>query len=201
MKAAWQFMILALLGLREHHHLLEVGCGSLRAGRLFIPYLQAGHYCGVDASESAIALGIAKELGSDILEVKQPQFAFNSDFNFDSFGQQFDFILAHGLIIHITDAQVKRLFASAASVLKKNGLFIANYVVGHDRGKSRITYPQTTTRSQRTIRMAAVGAGLKFAPLPVKARHPHGQWFALTQRKSTPKMALNQYWLREPYGK
>lgn len=206
MKAAWQFMILASLGLREHHHLLEVGCGSLRAGRLFIPYLQAGHYCGVDASEEAIALGIANELGNGILEVKQPRFAFNSDFDFSSFGQQFEFILAHGLIIHITDAQMERLFNAAAGVLKKDGLFIGNYVTGKDSNKQQITYPQTTTRSQHTVQMAALGAGLKFVPLPIRARHPDGQWFVLAVRMdSLPKLkyiaSLDHYWRGEPYGK
>lgn len=36
---ATQFRLLCTLGLREHHTLLDFGCGSLRAGRLFIPYL------------------------------------------------------------------------------------------------------------------------------------------------------------------
>ena len=39
---AIQFNLLTTLGLREHHRLLDVGCGSLRAGRLFIPYLLKG---------------------------------------------------------------------------------------------------------------------------------------------------------------
>jgi hypothetical protein len=37
--AASQFALLFLLGLREHHRVLDFGCGSLRLGRLLIPYL------------------------------------------------------------------------------------------------------------------------------------------------------------------
>src|SRR5216684_3760408 len=35
-------------GLQPHHYLLDVACGSLRAGRYFILYLQPGHYYGLD---------------------------------------------------------------------------------------------------------------------------------------------------------
>jgi len=39
---ATQFRLLTTLGLREHHAVLDFGCGSLRAGRLLIPYLLEG---------------------------------------------------------------------------------------------------------------------------------------------------------------
>ncbi|MHC4422967.1 MAG: hypothetical protein ACYS1E_20600, partial [Planctomycetota bacterium] len=39
---ASQFRLLCTLGLRAPHRLLDFGCGSLRAGRLFIPYLNPG---------------------------------------------------------------------------------------------------------------------------------------------------------------
>src|SRR5262245_46565510 len=35
--AAMMFSLLAALGLRGHHRLLDIGCGSLRVGRLLIP--------------------------------------------------------------------------------------------------------------------------------------------------------------------
>lgn len=37
-----QFSLMTLLGLRQEHMLLDIGCGSLRAGKLFIVYLLAG---------------------------------------------------------------------------------------------------------------------------------------------------------------
>jgi hypothetical protein len=46
--AATQFRLLTTLGLREHHRLLDFGGGSLRAGRLLIPYLQPGNYYGIE---------------------------------------------------------------------------------------------------------------------------------------------------------
>src|ERR1700722_19889133 len=40
---ATQFRLLCALGLRAHHTLLDFGCGSLRAGRFFLTYLDPGN--------------------------------------------------------------------------------------------------------------------------------------------------------------
>jgi hypothetical protein len=45
---ASQFALLYALGLRQHHRLLDVGCGSLRAGRMLIAYLEPGNYAGIE---------------------------------------------------------------------------------------------------------------------------------------------------------
>ena len=45
---ALQFQVLTNLGLREYHKLLEVGCGSLRVGRLLVPYLIDGNYYAIE---------------------------------------------------------------------------------------------------------------------------------------------------------
>ncbi len=46
---ASQFRLLTTLGLRAGHRCLDLGCGSLRAGRLLIPYLDPGNYFGIVA--------------------------------------------------------------------------------------------------------------------------------------------------------
>ena len=50
--AAMTFNLLTTLGLRQHHSLLDVGCGSLRIGRLLIPYLN-----GINMSELSLTNG------------------------------------------------------------------------------------------------------------------------------------------------
>src|SRR5437763_10973182 len=44
--AAMAFNLLTTLGLRQHHSLLDIGCGSLRIGRILIPYLNRGKNLG-----------------------------------------------------------------------------------------------------------------------------------------------------------
>ena len=70
--AAMTFNLLTTLGLRQHHSLLDVGCGSLRIGRLLIPYLNRGKYFGIEPAEWLVAEGIRQELG------KRPQRSFVS---------------------------------------------------------------------------------------------------------------------------
>ena len=46
--SAMTFNLLTTLGLRQHHRVLDIGCGSLRNGRLLIPYLDPGNYVGFE---------------------------------------------------------------------------------------------------------------------------------------------------------
>jgi hypothetical protein len=75
--AAMTFNLLTTLGLRQHHSLLDVGCGSLRIGRLLIPYLNQGKYFGVEPNEWLVKEGIKRELGEALLQIKRPTFFFS----------------------------------------------------------------------------------------------------------------------------
>ena len=44
-------------GLQPQHHLLDVGCGSLRGGVRFILYLETGHYSGLDRNDRLLDVG------------------------------------------------------------------------------------------------------------------------------------------------
>lgn len=69
--AASQFNLLIQVGLRQHHNLLDIGCGALRAGKLFISYLLPGMYNGIEPNPWLIEEGIKNELGNDIIKIKK----------------------------------------------------------------------------------------------------------------------------------
>ena len=71
---AMTFNLLTTLGLRQHHTLADIGCGSLRAGRLFIPYLNPGKYLGIEPNRWLVDEGIRMEVGADMIRIKQPRF-------------------------------------------------------------------------------------------------------------------------------
>ena len=75
-----QFSLLTALGLREDHSLPDIGCGSLRASRLFIVYLRPGRYFGLEPERWLIEEGIRQELGQEILSVKRPTFSHDREF-------------------------------------------------------------------------------------------------------------------------
>jgi hypothetical protein len=50
--------------------LLEIGCGNLRAGHLFIDYLESGNYHGIDISPPILTAAL--QTVSDGLQAKVP---------------------------------------------------------------------------------------------------------------------------------
>jgi SAM-dependent methyltransferase len=93
-------------GLKPEHCLLDIGCGSLRAGRLFIDYLDPGNYLGVDYDKQLVKDGIAKEIVPETLAAKHPSFAFNGNFVF-AFDKKPDFAIAQSVFTHLTINQIQ----------------------------------------------------------------------------------------------
>src|SRR5579875_1380257 len=77
---AGQFALLYALGLRAHHRLLDIGCGSLRAGRMLIAYLEPERYVGVEPNRWLIDAALRRELGEGIIALKRPRFDANAEF-------------------------------------------------------------------------------------------------------------------------
>jgi len=125
--AANQFVLLIQLGLREYHKLLDIGCGSLRGGRLFIPYLLPRNYYGTEPNQWLIDKGIENNLGSSILDVKKPHFSNNPDFLLTEFNTNFNFILAQSIFSHATQNQIKNCFMMANKVMNKDSIFVATF--------------------------------------------------------------------------
>lgn len=159
--SALQFSLLVELGLRESHYLLDIGCGSLRAGRLFIPYLVPGRYHGLEPEKWVLEAGIDAELGREILRIKHPVFKHNSDFNLRVFKQKFDYLLAQSVFTHAAGWQVRRCLEEAARVLSPNGIFAATFLAGeHDHEGDSWVYPGVTYFTSEFMQQAAADADL-----------------------------------------
>jgi SAM-dependent methyltransferase len=128
--SAIQFNLLTTLGLRDYHYLLDIGCGSLRAGRLFIPYLLPGRYFGIEPLDWLLKAGIEKELGQSVIELKKPVFSNDDNFTLSTFDRQFDFIIAQSIFSHASQAQISRCLAEAKRVMKPTSIFAATFVEG-----------------------------------------------------------------------
>lgn len=128
--SASQFGLLFMLGLNERHKVLDFGCGSLRLGRLLIPFLQEKGYYGIEPNKWLIDDGFEYELGHDALGLKQPQFAYNDDFDCTVFDTQFDFIIAQSILTHAGPDLAKLFLASARKALGDQGVFLASLKLG-----------------------------------------------------------------------
>lgn len=190
---AIQFNLLTTLGLREHHRLLDVGCGSLRAGRLFIPYLLKGRHYGIEPQTWLLDQGIKNQIGQDLIAIKQPAFNHNAQFDLTVFDVEFDFVLTHSIFSHAPEPMIRTCLAGAQQVMHKDGMFIAAFLRGNTNyeGNDWI-YPGLVTYSRE--RMVELGQEAGFVCTSVGWPHHQGQaWIAFlhpeNSRLATSAMA------------
>lgn len=178
--AAMQFNLLTAFGLREHHFLLDIGCGSLRGGKLFIPYLLPGHYFGIEPEKWLIKEGIRKELGRDAIMIKCPVFSYDSNFTFSLFQQEFDFLLAQSIFSHASSSQISQCLSEAKKVMKSTALFFATFFEGDQNytGETWV-YPDTTQYTIAYMHTLVQEQGLICRP--IDWIHPNLQtWILIT---------------------
>lgn len=123
---ALQFDFLVQQGLRPEHSLLDVGCGSLRAGVKFLPYLKSGHYYGIDINHEildAARMVVERER----LQHTAPTLVQMDDFDFASLGRSFDFALAQSVFTHVPLNSIIRCLMNIDRVLVPGGRFFATF--------------------------------------------------------------------------
>lgn len=176
---ATQFRLLTSLGLRDHHRVLDLGCGSLRAGRLLIPYLLPQRYFGIEPNTWLVDEALDQELGRDILTIKQPHFDDNCDFRADMFGVEFDFVVAQSIFSHTTSALTTTALGNVASVLAPQGLLVCTFILADEPDVDSFpqgwVYPECVTYSPERVAVLFHDAGLHHIRLPWF--HPRQTWF------------------------
>lgn len=122
-----QFDFLKSQGLKPHHYFLDVGCGSLRAGVHLIPYLEAGHYMGLEKEQLLIDAGLNDELPADVRDAKDPQLICSDCFDFSTCRDKADYAIAQSLFSHLRDDLVHMCFANLRSTMAADGSFYATF--------------------------------------------------------------------------
>lgn len=112
-------------GLSPSDRLLDIGCGSLRAGVHFVGYLEPGHYTGVDVDEGLIVAG-RRELREMGLEDRDPLLIVSGNFDFSGV-DEVDYALAQSVFTHLPLNKVMRCVARASEVLRPGGRFYATF--------------------------------------------------------------------------
>jgi SAM-dependent methyltransferase len=122
-----QLAFLVGAGLRPYHVLFDVGCGCLRAGIHCIPYLERGHYMGIDAEQELLDRGVSIELGQELYERKAPELIASATFEFDRFSKQPDFAVAQSLFTHLVPDDIRTCLQNLRAVCRPSTLFYATY--------------------------------------------------------------------------
>jgi SAM-dependent methyltransferase len=174
--AAMTFNLLTTLGLRQHHSLLDIGCGSLRIGRLLIPYLNRGKYFGVEPNEWLVAEGIRRELGETLVQIKRPTFFFSdSPDTISQAKMSFDFALAQSIFSHCGLDLIQAWLSAISASLARDGALVATFLIGEeDSAQNGWIYPECVKYRPTTLERAAKDVNLRFEILDWK--HPRQTW-------------------------
>ena len=174
--AAMTFNLVTTLGLRQHHSLLDVGCGSLRIGRLLIPYLNRGKYFGVEPNEWLVDEGIRRELGETLVQIKRPTFFFSdSPETITQAKTAFDFALAQSIFSHCGLDLIKGWLSAISRSLAQDGALVATFLIGEeDAAQKGWIYPDCVNYRPATLDRAAKDLNLRFEILDWK--HPRQTW-------------------------
>jgi SAM-dependent methyltransferase len=173
--AATTFSLLAQLGLRQHHKVLDIGCGSLRIGRLLIPYLNVGHYVGIEPNRWLVEAGIAHEVGADQVRIKLPRFHFAPDAGQLAPGERFDFALAQSIFSHCGTDLILAWLRDVAGHLADDGVLAATFVPAPFEPTERgWIYPDCIGHPSHAVAGLAAQAGLEMHLLAWP--HPRQRW-------------------------
>lgn len=184
---ALQVTLLFAAGLKETHRLCDVGCGSLRAGRMLIPYLRSGCYYGVEPERWLVEEGLENELGLSIVEAKRPSFRFVTDFSLQEFGVEFDYVVAQSVFSHTSPRLLRLSLKNIAASLGPSGKLLATWNrAGRGKGELKVgpdgrvlpngwVYKGVHTYSWQELQRSLLESGL--VGKRIQWPHPRQSWF------------------------
>jgi SAM-dependent methyltransferase len=118
-----QFDYLTGHGLQPGDRMLEIGCGNLRAGRLFIDYLDPGNYYGIDISPD-ILLAAQRTVTEYGLQAKLPHLMLVNDLRFGFLpDEKFTVVHAHSVFSHSPAEVVDECLAHVGRIMTRDAIF------------------------------------------------------------------------------
>jgi SAM-dependent methyltransferase len=183
-----QLAFLVRQGLQPSMRLLDLGCGSLRAGVRLVEYLAPGNYYGIDSRASLLAAGYDFELAARGLQPRLPpgNLLHDASFAVHRFGVRFHVAIAISLFTHLPETRVRSCLAALARVMEPAGVLYATFFACPPRHRSGeplvhepggiTTYDDRDPYHYRQRDLAACAEGLPWRAEPLGDwGHPRGQ--------------------------
>lgn len=173
--SAMVFNLLTCMGLRQHHRVMDIGCGSLRGGRLLIPYLNKRCYFGIEPNQWLVDDGVTNEVGNDLLRIKEPQFSFKNSMADFKESLELDFAVAQSIFSHCGRDLIEQWVSEVSFHLKSDGLLVATFLIdNNDYEGDGWIYPGCVKYRPESIEEIAHRHGIAFTLLGWF--HPRQQW-------------------------
>lgn len=138
-------------GLTPEMKFLDVGCGSLRAGRRLVKHLEPGNYYGIDINAQIIETGYEREL-DDEGRSRLPLANLRMTDRFDAdFGIGFDMAIAQSVFTHVSLNHIRLCLYRIAQVMKPGGRFFATFSQRAADFPLDKVYPNTRSYTERNV--------------------------------------------------
>jgi len=114
-------------GLREHHRILDIGCGNGRLAVKLERYIKPpGEYYGIDIAETLIEEAKGKIIASNFkfAIIDSPALPFQNDY--------FDFIVLFSVFTHLYHEDIIQLLREIRRVLRDSGICISSIIADPD---------------------------------------------------------------------
>lgn len=177
-QAALQFVTLVRFGLRETAKVCDVGCGSLRAGRLLIPYLARGNYYGIEPERWLLEDGLKLHVGGDLVALRAPRFITGQrGFPLATFGTEFDYVLAQSVLTHTPPRMAREFIKAAAETLAPGGRILATYQAGaENHAGDAWVYPGCVEYHPSFMQEIGEEVGLRFSEETILVLGLRARW-------------------------
>jgi hypothetical protein len=180
--SAMVFNLITSIGLRQHHRVLDIGCGSLRVGRLLIPYLNPQGYFGVEPNKWIVEDGIRNEIGRDLIKIKKPTFSFSTSLGEFKESLNMDYAIAQSIFSHCGMDLIKGWLSQVSFHLKDSGALVATFLVDDkDYDGYGWVYPECVSYKIETMAKIASDVNLNFEVLDWA--HPRQSWALFSNKK------------------
>ncbi len=123
-----QFEFMLRRGLSPGDVLVDIGCGSLRGGRLFIAYLDPGHYLGLDHNAWLIEDGLRYEIPPELIQEQRPEFVVSARFEFEKFSVRPTYGIAQSLFSHLATSDIRLCLEKLRAHMASNGRLYATFI-------------------------------------------------------------------------
>jgi hypothetical protein len=148
-----QFDYLMGHGLQPGDRLLEIGCGDLAAGHLFIDYLSTGNYYGIDFSPDAV-IGAHQTITEFGLQAKLPHVTLAGDLTLGFLpASRFTVVQADGVFSRSPAEMIRECLAHVTRVMTADAIF--DFTFDRTADGERQALPDFCHRADTLIDLAA----------------------------------------------
>ena len=119
-----QFEALIRNGLNPWDKFLDIGCGAFCGGYWVMHFLDKGGYHGIEPNVDMFTKGKAYILENNLVELKQPRFEHNDQYDFSVFDTKFDYLFAHSIWTHAGKKDIEKMLDGFAQYTNDSARFL-----------------------------------------------------------------------------